>query len=93
MTTETITIKLVHSVGGLMAEVTGLPAFTGPEYQRRALQQEAAVEALKAQYPQLVVTKWECVDSQTFHLYVERYSWECHKCHEENILFPGCGWT
>ena len=53
--TETITIHLIHSVGGLMAEVEGLPVQAGPEYVRVARNRELATEALHARYPQLVI--------------------------------------
>lgn len=53
--TETITIVLVHSTSGLLAEITGLPVQAGPEYIRTARNRELAAEALKAKYPQLVI--------------------------------------
>lgn len=52
---DTITVKLIHSVSGLLAEVEGLPVQPGPEYVAKARQRELAAEALQARYPHLVI--------------------------------------
>ena len=53
--TDTITVHLVHSTSGLMAEIEGLPVQAGPEYVRHARNRELAAEALQARYPELVI--------------------------------------
>ena len=60
--TDTLTIRLVHSVGGLMAEITGLPVVVGPGSHNRIY--ELAAEALHARYPELVIKESSVEDDQ-----------------------------
>lgn len=53
--TDTVTIELIHSTSGLLAEVEGLPMQVGPEWVRTARNRELAEAALKEKYPQLLV--------------------------------------
>ena len=62
--TETITITLVHSPSGLLAEVDNLPLQTGPIYVRNLRLVEAAIDALAERYPQLTV-RGLSVDAET----------------------------
>lgn len=72
MPTITATIKLVHSVGGLMAEITDLPRFEGTAWARHARLTEAAAEVLHAAYPELVIVGASQVDETTMQLWCER---------------------
>jgi hypothetical protein len=60
--TDTITVHLVHSVGGLLAEITGLPVVVCPGSHHRIY--ELAAEALHARYPELVIRSSEVGDDQ-----------------------------
>jgi hypothetical protein len=62
--TDTITVTLIHSVGGLMAEITGLPVIAAPSYIRHGIQYELAAEALRARYPNLLIKSSSVEDDQ-----------------------------
>lgn len=62
--TETITVKLVHSTSGTLAEIHGLPQQPGPEYIAKGLLRELAEEALRSEYPALKIrAAWSCGDT------------------------------
>lgn len=70
--TDQLTITLVHSVGGLLADVEGLPLQVGAPWVRQARLEELAVAAVKARYPELVpvTTSYEAEDR--VWVYLER---------------------
>ena len=60
--TDTLTVKLVNSVGGLLAEISGLPVVVGPGSHNRIY--DLAAEALQARYPELVIKESAVEDDQ-----------------------------
>jgi hypothetical protein len=69
LATDTLTVRLVHSVGGLLAEITGLPVIVGPGSHNQTY--ELAAEALHARYPELVIKESAVEDDQVL-FWVER---------------------
>lgn len=68
---DTITVRLIHSTSGLLAEIDGLPVQAGPEYVRHARNRELAVEALQARYPELVIRSSSSQGETGFIFFVE----------------------
>ena len=69
---DRITVTLIHSLSGLLAEVEGLPVQPGPEYVAKARNRELAEEALKARYPELLVRGASSQGETGYVLFVER---------------------
>lgn len=69
---DAITITLIQAVGGLTAEINGLPVQIGPDYVRQHRNYELAAEALRAKYPQFVI-RGSWVQGETSYVFlVER---------------------
>ena len=69
---DTVTVRLIHSTSGLLAEIDGLPVQAGPEYVRHARNRELAAEALQARYPELVIRSSSSQGETSFVFWVER---------------------